>query len=175
MPPEKMITSLDLVRQYARRKEGENFRFRTYVKFRVNLEDESLDSVVRETTDEVWSHIDCLACANCCKTLQPVLDLDDIQRLAKRLGISAKKFEQQYVARAPGGDWVIKRAPCPFLDGNACSVYEDRPKACKDYPYLHSEGFRQRMLNAIENAASCPIVYNTMEQLKRRVGFKKRG
>lgn len=175
MDRENIITSVDLVCQYAKRKENENFRFRTYVKFRVSMNDDQLDAVVREATDQVWSRIDCLSCANCCKTLQPVLDLEDIERLAKRLGMSPKKFEQQYVARAPGGDRVIKRAPCPFLEGNACSVYEDRPKACKDYPYLHSEGFRQRMLYAIGNAASCPIVYNTMERLKRRVGFKKRG
>lgn len=175
MPPQNLITSLDLVRKYALRKEDENFRFRSYVKFRLNLDDKELDAVVRKTADEVWQHIDCLSCANCCKTLQPVLDLEDIERLAKRLGISPKRFEQQYISKAPGGDRVIKKAPCPFLDGNACSVYDDRPKACRDYPYLHSEGVRQRMLNAIENAASCPIVYNTMEQLKRRVGFKKRG
>src|ERR1051326_2417449 len=103
MPPDNLITSLDLVRQYARRKEDENFRFRTFVKFRLNLDDSGLDTIVRQTTDEVWSHIDCLACANCCKTLQPVLDLADIERLAKRLKMSTKKFEQQYVTRASGG------------------------------------------------------------------------
>ena len=174
MPNDNLITSLDLIKQFAERKESENFRFRTHVKFKINLADRELDAVVRKTTDEVWSQIDCTTCAHCCKTLHPVLDREDIDRLAQRLGMSAKKFEQEYLMRDGGGVKVIKRAPCPFLNDNKCSVYEDRPKACKDFPYLHSDGFRQRMLGVIENTATCPIVFNTFEELKKRLGFRKR-
>jgi Fe-S-cluster containining protein len=172
--PDNLITSLELIRQYSQRKEAENFRFRTHVKFKINLTDEELDAVVRKTTDEVWAQIDCTACAHCCKTLYPILDREDIDRLAQRFGVTAKKFGQEFLMRGDGGEWAMKCAPCPFLKDNKCSVYQDRPKACRDFPYLHSSGFRQRMLGAIENAASCPIVYNTMEQLKRRLGFRKR-
>ena len=63
--------------------------------------------------------------------------------------------------------------PCPFLKENVCSVYEDRPKACRDFPYLHEPGFRTRMITLIENTALCPIVYNTCEQLKTILPFRK--
>ncbi|MEP6755308.1 MAG: YkgJ family cysteine cluster protein, partial [Chthonomonadales bacterium] len=69
------------------------------------------------------------------------------------------------------GEKYMIRTPCEFLSGNKCSVYESRPKACRDFPYLHNSQFRQRMLTAIDNTEICPIAYNVMEILKLELEF----
>jgi hypothetical protein len=48
-------------------------------------------------------------------------------------------------------------------------VYEDRPQACRDFPYLHTKGFRGRSLTALANATMCPIVFNVWQRLKQRL------
>lgn len=173
--PSDLITNLDLIRQYARRKEKENFRFRAFVKSELDMEEEDLDAAVRETADSVWSQVDCTTCGHCCRTLQIVVDNDDMARLAKRFGLPLPQFQRRYVRRQPDGERVFASTPCPFLKGNVCTVYEDRPRACRDFPYLHEKGFRQRMLMMIENTELCPIVYNTLERLKKRLRPEKPG
>ncbi len=166
-----LITDLEEIKKLAERRSAANWRFRTYVKGRLSWSDKELDAKVRETSQQVATRIDCTRCAECCKVLRPTVDQDDAQRLARRLGISDRKFEEQYLLRDEFGERIINQSPCPFLKDNRCSVYEDRPKACRDYPYLESEGFRFRMMNAIDNCARCPIVFNTLEDLKRSTGF----
>jgi hypothetical protein len=135
------------------------------------MSDSTLDGIVKDITDDVWSQIDCLKCANCCKVLQPSVDAADIKRLAKRLGITPKQFEERYVAPEPDefGDTVLKTMPCVFLgQENKCTVYEDRPKACRDYPYLYKKDFRTRTMSMISNTEVCPIVFNVWQRLKAR-------
>jgi len=56
--------------------------------------------------------------------------------------------------------------PCPLLKGNLCSIYEDRPGDCSDYPHLFKPGFVSRTMMTIERTFTCPIVYQVMEELK---------
>jgi hypothetical protein len=141
------------------------------VKTRLSLSNADLDAVVEETTNSVWSQIDCLTCGNCCKTLQIVVDDRDIRRLANRLQLSPKAFRQRYVATAEDGVQHFATSPCPFLgEGNACRVYDDRPQACRDFPYLHAGHFRQRTLVTMDNQQICPIVFNVWQALKKRLG-----
>jgi uncharacterized protein len=170
---EKLITEIPLIQHYAARREDENWRFRTFVKHRLDMEDDELDSVVKETTDSVWSRIDCTRCAHCCRTLQVVVDNEDAARLARRLGIGTAEFNKLYVKVDEFNERYLAATPCPFLKENLCSVYEDRPKACRDFPYLHEPGFRTRMIMVIQNTAVCPIVYNTCERLKSRLDFPR--
>ena len=72
---DKLIRDIPLIQRYARHNEGEDFAFRAFLKGRLNLSNEALDAVVQETTDEVWKQIDCLACGNCCRTLQIVVEI----------------------------------------------------------------------------------------------------
>jgi Fe-S-cluster containining protein len=172
--PDNLITKIELIRRYAREREGENMDFRSFIKVRLDMPSKELDALVRETADAVWARIDCTACANCCN-LKPSVDSEDIARLAKRLGMTSQEFDNQFVESDSFGEMQIRHSPCPFLKDKRCSVYEDRPKSCQDYPYLHKKDFRTRMFAMIDNAAVCPIVYNTMEELKRALPFRRRG
>jgi len=173
--PEKLIRDIPLIQRYSRHNEAEDMSFRAFLKGRLNLSNEELDAVVQETTDEVWKQIDCLKCANCCRTLQIVVDDKDIQRLAQRLKMTTQQFAKQYVETDQYQTQYLKSTPCSFLgEDNRCSVYEDRPQACRDFPYLHAEGFRQRTFMMIDNTAVCPIVFNVWQQLKERLKFRRR-
>ena len=164
-----LIRELPRIRRYARQNEETDYRFREYLKVRLPLSNTELDGVVKVLTTQVWEQIDCLTCGNCCKTLQIVVDDKDIARLARRQGVSPQAFAKQYVGVAPDGVKHFLSTPCSFLgEGNACTVYEDRPQACRDFPYLHESNFRSRTLMMIESCATCPIVFNVWDRLKKR-------
>ncbi|MCX6553387.1 MAG: YkgJ family cysteine cluster protein [Acidobacteria bacterium] len=150
----------------------QSFRFREWIKFHCDLESDELDVVVRETTDEVWRHIDCQACGRCCRLDVVTVDDNDVARLARRLDITPAEFTQRHVKMVMGEQSMVT-GPCPFLKGNSCSVYEDRPTACSDFPFLHSPGFRHRMLVLIDFSSLCPVVLNTIEVLKLKLGWKR--
>ena len=170
-----IIREIPLIQRYARHNEAEDYRFRAFLKGRLNLSNKELDALVRETTDAVWKQIDCTTCAHCCRSLQVVVDAKDIQRLAERLGMTPKQFSRRYVQVAEDRTRIFTAIPCPFLgEDNRCTVYEDRPQACRDFPFLHNDGFRHRTLIMIENTAVCPIVFNVWQALKRRLMPRKR-
>jgi Fe-S-cluster containining protein len=55
---------------------------------------------------------------------------------------------------------------CPFLeDDNNCSVYDDHPMACRDYPHTDSRRFVQRIDLSIKNAQFCPAVRDILVRL----------
>jgi Fe-S-cluster containining protein len=87
-----------------------------------------------------------LACfTRCCRRLDLTLYPYDIIRLKSRLGISSEEFLDRYCGVVQGSNpyfpSVIMRMldndehTCPFLnEGSGCTVYEDRPSACRTYP-----------------------------------------
>ncbi len=45
-------------------------------------------------------------------------------------------FEDLFLEVDEDGDKVFKAMPCPFLgDDNLCSIYDVRPKACREFPH----------------------------------------
>jgi uncharacterized protein len=172
--PEPLVRDIKLIGRYSRHNEAEDYRFAAFLKTGSPLSNAEMDATVREVTEAVWEQVDCLACGNCCRTLQIVVDAKDVRGLAARLAVTPKEFEQQYVRVAEDGVRHFD-SPCPFLGGdNACAVYEDRPQSCRDFPYLYSPGFRARTLVMVENLATCPIVFNVWGRLKGRWGKRKR-
>ncbi|MGH8175361.1 MAG: YkgJ family cysteine cluster protein, partial [Steroidobacter sp.] len=161
----------------AQQKSDENWAFRQFLKQRCELDPEELDQRVFELTKRVWAGIDCTTCANCCKTVRPTFSEEEIERLARRLGIARQQFIETYLEPSEAGDenpWQTRTTPCPFLKENRCSVCEDRPADCSGYPYLYEPDFASRTIAMIDRTFTCPIVYEVMEELKRSVGFRRR-
>jgi uncharacterized protein len=86
-----------------------------------------------------------IACFNrCCRNLNLFLYPYDIVRLKKRLNVTSDIFLEKYV------DIVLRPSnffpevllsmsdnpekTCPFLTPSGCSVYPDRPDACRTFP-----------------------------------------
>jgi Fe-S-cluster containining protein len=65
-------------------------------------------------------------------------------------------------------DYVVKSSPCPFLGAdNYCSVYEDRPKACREYPHTDRKKMVQILDLTLKNTQVCPAVFEMVERLKK--------
>lgn len=128
--------------------------------------DRQLDPVIHDLHEEVFQEIDCLECANCCSTTSPIFRDVDIKRLSKHLRIKEVAFIEQYLHRDDVGDYVLNSAPCPFLGGdNYCSVYDQRPGACRDYPHTNRKRQGQIMSLNLKNTLVCPAVARIFERL----------
>lgn len=124
------------------------------------------EKIMQAVHDEVFSKIDCLECANCCKTISPRFNNTDIARIAKHLKISETNLIQQYLLYDADGDYVVNRLPCPFLlENNDCDIYSVRPKDCKNYPYTDNDIFFTQTNLTAKNAHSCPAVVSALEIL----------
>ncbi|MFT4061865.1 MAG: YkgJ family cysteine cluster protein [Edaphocola sp.] len=115
---------------------------------------------------EAFEHIDCLACANCCKNYSPRFKMPDIKRIAKRLRMKETVFIDTYLRLDEDGDYVVTGHPCPFLGtDNYCSIYEDRPRDCARYPYTDEDVLLKQVNLTLKNATVCPAVFHVMERL----------
>jgi Fe-S-cluster containining protein len=126
-----------------------------------------LDQKMQYLHDEVFSETDCLDCANCCKTTSPIFTDKDINRIAKRLKLSSRKFIDTYLTLDDEGDYVLPESPCPFLfEDNKCMIYDVRPKACAEYPHTDRKRFHQITQLTLKNISICPAAFRIVEKLK---------
>lgn len=129
---------------------------------------EGMDSVVHNLHDKISERVDCLKCANCCRSLGPRITDKDVERMAKALRIKASVVIDKYLRIDEDGDMVFQFMPCPFLgDDNYCSIYENRPKACREYPHTDRKRFYQIYNLSIKNAYTCPIVYEVLVEITK--------
>jgi len=84
-----------------------------------------------------------IACFNqCCQNIDIMLTPYDILRLKNRLGLSSEEFIEKYTVPfemdghgMPGLKLKTREdsPACQFVTDEGCSVYEDRPAACRYY------------------------------------------
>lgn len=127
-----------------------------------------LDLTMQELHNAEFKRTNCLSCGNCCKTTSPIFTEKDIQRISKHLRMKEHPFVAQYLDRDADDFYVLKTAPCSFLDlhDNSCFIYDVRPKACKEYPHTNRRKFIQITDLTLKNTEICPAVYNIVEALK---------
>jgi len=128
----------------------------------------TLDDKVHGLHNAFFAKYDCLSCGNCCRSLGPRITTTDIERLARRLKLKAGSFTEQYLRIDEDGDFVFKTMPCPFLGSdNYCSVYDARPRACREYPHTDRVNFYQIIDLSLKNAGVCPVVYEIFSTLQQ--------
>jgi Fe-S-cluster containining protein len=127
-----------------------------------------LDEQFHSLHDEVFAETDCLTCANCCKTTSPIFYQTDIERASKALRMKPGQFVEKYLRIDEDKDYVLKSAPCPFLDNeNYCRIYEDRPKACREYPHTDRKKMIQILDLTYKNTLVCPAVLEMVKRMKK--------
>jgi Fe-S-cluster containining protein len=129
-----------------------------------------LDERVHAHHEAVFEKINCLDCANCCRTLGPRVTDADVQRIAASLRIKPSVFVEKYLVVDEDHDYVFRSMPCPFLGSdNYCSIYDVRPRACREYPHTDRPRVYQVMALTLKNSAICPAVFEILERLKGEV------
>jgi len=87
---------------------------------------------------------DCLKCPGYCCSY-PVIEVKDrdARRIAKHFDLPLETAEKKFFRAAHGHKRIMKRQKdkiygriCGFFDTKArrCTIYEARPKACRDFP-----------------------------------------
>jgi Fe-S-cluster containining protein len=131
-----------------------------------------LDTVTNSLHDKAFENIDCLLCANCCKTTGPLLLSKDISRLANAVKLTEGNFSKNYLKTDAEGDVIFNKMPCMFLSSdNYCSVYNARPNACREYPHTQQNKVIQKLEITLQNSMICPAVADVVDGLKKHYQF----
>jgi len=130
----------------------------------------NLDYLMQELHEAEFKKTDCLTCANCCKTTGPLFTTADITRISKVFKLKPQKFIETYLQLDEEQDYVLQQVPCTFLGAdNYCSIYNVRPKACREFPHTDRKKFQQISHLTLKNVAICPAAFNIVEEMKRRL------
>lgn len=128
------------------------------------------DALFHNAHSKITESINCLECANCCKTISPIITNKDIERISRTLKVRPSDLVNQYLKVDEDGDYVFRQQPCPFIQSdNHCSIYEYRPKACRDYPHTDRKKMHQLYNLCLQNSKVCPIVYLVLDDIRKSI------
>jgi uncharacterized protein len=161
-----MMNPEDLQRLAAARKESD----RKLIAKLKKKNPREVDRLMHAAHAEVFACTDCLQCANCCRTTGPLFTDRDIERIARHLRMKAVDFIATYLRVDEEGDHVLQQVPCAFLgNDNMCSIYEVRPKACREYPHTDREKQHQLLNLTLRNVSVCPAVGQMLDRVATKV------
>lgn len=164
----------DKVKAEAKKKEDENFRFRSYLKGHADADE--LDRQFLSLHKELFADYDCSKCRNCCKMYKGSIPAEDIDRDAQHLGIAPDQFVDTYLETEEYGiNYQTKHMPCDFLqeDGN-CKLGDCKPDSCKKYPYTDQPERLSSLLSILDTIEICPVAFEVSTKLKQKYGFRTR-
>ena len=155
---------IDNLPKLAKDKHSENKSFFTKLK---KKPPKQLDYIMQELHEAEFERTNCLECANCCKTTGPLFTDKDIDRISKYFRQKPQQFIAQYLRIDEDNDYVLQHVPCSFLGtDNYCSIYDVRPKACREYPHTNRKDMHQILNTTFQNTLICPAVFGITERLK---------
>ncbi|MCD6174058.1 MAG: YkgJ family cysteine cluster protein [Sulfurimonas sp.] len=113
------------------------------------------------------SFIDCSGCgAQCCQSNLIFASLYDIEKVTELFSLFFMIQNHQislvyffYYGEKEGRH-------CPYLKNDLCSVYDQRPYACKSYPFSHQE-------SNIYHSTTCPHILENQESGMKFIKNKK--
>lgn len=161
-----MIEPYKQILELSVKKHAENKRFFEKLK---KKGPKDLDVVCNALHEKAFEKIDCMQCANCCRTTGPLLLQKDIERVAKALKMRPAVFATTYLKVDEDSDNVFKTMPCAFIgEDNQCGIYNDRPNACREFPHTQQRNILQKLKITYENTMICPAVAQIAEALKEK-------
>ncbi len=164
----------DKVREAAKKKESENFKFRTYLKG--HADEKELDRQFLRLHKKLFMGYDCSQCRNCCKKYKGSIPEEDIEQDAKYLGVTRNQFIDFFLEKQEWGTgYQTKHIPCDFLQEDSdCKLGDCKPDSCKKYPYTDQPERLWSLLSVLEAVEVCPVAYEIFESLKREYGFREK-
>lgn len=169
------FVNLRLFKQRVQHRKKAYKKFLTHL---VNNPPKQLDDIVSIVEKDVWQEVNCLSCANCCKTMTPTYTPKDMRRISAHLNMTVREFKDKWLYKQRGtGDWLNKNTPCQFLNlkTNMCSIYEVRPADCAGFPHLP----KRKMINYMhvhkQNLEYCPATYRMVEKIMEKLKVVNQG
>ena len=158
----------------AKRRNGK--KYTTFLRGLLRRKVRGLDSLALALNKKAFQRIDCLNCANCCKTMSPTYNKADIKRISKHLGMTYQQFFDKYLEKDVSGDIMNKSVPCQFLKkDNKCAIYSVRPRDCSGFPHTQNREFKYFATEThIQNISYCPITMNIIEKMYDEIVVKKK-
>ena len=131
----------------------------------------NLDHLVDEIDESVWKEVNCISCANCCRTMTPTYTFKDLQRISKHLNMTIKQFRAKWLYKDRQGEWMNLSTPCQFLDRktNLCTIYLVRPADCAEFPHLNKRKVTEYIHIHHQNVQHCPATFIMVEKLMEKV------
>ncbi len=130
----------------------------------------NMPEIAAQADRAVWEKIQCLDCANCCKTMTPAYNKADILRIATHLRMKPKDFIARWLKKEKDSEaWVNASSPCQFLDGNMCTIYEYRPEDCAGFPHHDKQPFDAYITTYRKNLNHCPATHEFVAQLMSKI------
>jgi len=132
------------------------------------------DALARKINSDAFREIDCLKCANCCKTMAPTFRKTEVARIAEHMNMSYNEYFKKFLKVDKDGDIVNKRTPCQHLgDDNKCSIYDIRPGDCSGFPHTHKRDFVEFIPEThIQNVDFCPATFYVVEKMFEKMNAK---
>ncbi len=158
----------------AKKKEDENYRFRSYLKG--HADEEELDKQFLRLHRELFADYDCSKCRNCCKMYNGSIPEEDVEKDAEYLEITVEQFIDFFLEKEECGlGYHTKHKPCDFLqEDGSCKLGDCKPDSCKKYPYTDQPERLFSLLGMLDIITICPVAFEIFERLKKEYGFRKR-
>jgi Fe-S-cluster containining protein len=157
---------LEEYKQYIQKSFQAKEDFKKHFKKWKQVKPKDLDQKFHEGHKQAFKKINCLDCANCCKTTSPIFRDVDIKRISKYLRLKESQFIENYLKLDEENDYVLQQSPCAFLGpNNACSIYEFRPLACREYPHTDRKNMYQILDLTLNNSLICPAVAQIVDEM----------
>jgi Fe-S-cluster containining protein len=161
------------LRSFKRKVKLNKRRMKTFLTKTEKNPPRGLDKLTVALEPEVWKEVDCLSCANCCKTMTPTYTPADIKRISAHFNQTPQEFKDQWlIYEKRDKDWQNKKQPCQFLNlkDNKCSIYEIRPLDCSGFPHLPKKKMVDYMHVHKQNLEYCPATYKLVEKMMEAAG-----
>jgi len=126
-----------------------------------------VDAAFHLLHEQIFKEVNCLDCGNCCHTLGPRIIDADVRRISAVLKIKPSELTEKYLHLDEDNDYVFRTMPCPFLGPeNYCTIYNYRPRACREYPHTNRRRMYQILGITLKNTTTCPAVFEIVERMK---------
>jgi Fe-S-cluster containining protein len=125
---------------------------------------------------EPWRETPCFRCGVCCTKWQPMVDKQELEVIARGIGMSVKDFRKEYIQLYPFRDdaYLLARrnGACAFLKADGwqlnCSIHTLRPNACRIWkPHLSRRECQEglKMLKSVGSLALPTDLYTSVKDI----------
>lgn len=126
----------------------------------------------QHSVGEAFTPIECFRCGICCTRYQPPLPPEEVEAIARELGLSSSDFLSEYVQITVVG-YLLRHTEtgCIFLkweDNNTagCSIHPFRPEACRNWIASLSQCECQEGLRKLKTQGKillAPDIYTSLQ------------